>query len=104
MINPPREWTERELRWHFVCEIVILAPSVLGFLHFDLSRLHTLFFAMHTQLAAQNDILAYPALVNDIAYGVKRLARTGRSSIEQGQRGWDATEGKRIDGVYLCSK
>jgi hypothetical protein len=33
----------RKRRWHFVCEIVILAPSVLGFLHFDLSRLHTLF-------------------------------------------------------------
>jgi hypothetical protein len=59
---------------------------------------------MHTQLAAQNDILAYSALVNDIAYGAKRLARTGRSSIEQGQQDYDAAEGKRIDGLYLCRK
>jgi hypothetical protein len=50
---------------------------------------------MHTQLAAQNDMLAYSALVNDIAYGAKRLARTGRSSIEQGQQDYDAAEGKR---------
>jgi hypothetical protein len=59
--------------------------------------------AKREQLAAQNDILAYSALVNDIAYEAKSFAITeAESSIEQGSHGWDASERKkRIDGVCI---